>query len=188
MLMDRIVKAITFRKEVYAEVEKEESFTTTAWILVVVVAVVAALGNLRFTQFGMSLLGVLVTAVLNVVGFAVAALVINLVGRAVYKAEVTFEELVRTVGLAYVWNAVGILGILGPFLSCLLLPVRIVTWVALVVSWFIAVKEALDLDWVPTVVTVVLGWIVIFVVQIITSAILGAMGIAAAAITGAITG
>ena len=188
MLMDRIVKAVTFRKEVYAEVEQDKSFTTTAWILVIVVAIVAALGNISFTQFGRSLLGVLVSAILNVVAFAIAALVINLVGRAIFKAEVTFDELVRTIGLAYVWNAAGILNILGGVLSCILWPVRVITWVALVVSWFLAVKEALDLDWVPTVVTVVLGWIVIFVVQMVTGIILGAMGIVGASVAGALGG
>ena len=188
MLMDRIVKAVTFRKEVYAEVEQDKSFTTTAWILVIVVAIVAALGNISFTQFGRSLLGVLVSAILNVVAFAIAALVINLVGRAIFKAEVTFDELVRTIGLAYVWNAAGILNILGGVLSCIRWPVRVITWVALVVSWFLAVKEALDLDWVPTVVTVVLGWIVIFVVQMVTGIILGAMGIVGASVAGALGG
>jgi len=188
MLMDRIVKALTFKKEVYAEVEQDKSFTTTAWILVIVVSIVAALGNLSFAHFGQSLLAVLVAAILNVVAFAVAALVINLVGRALFKADVTFEELVRTLGLAYIWNAANIIGILGGVLSCILWPVRIVAWVGLVVSWFLAVKEALDLEWVPTVVTVVLGWIVIIAVQFVTGIILGAMGLAGAAAVGALGG
>ena len=86
------------------------------------------------------------------------------------------------------WNAAGILGILGGFLTCILWPVRVATWVALVISWFLAVKEALDLEWVPTVVTVVLGWIVIFVVQMVTGVILAALGIAGAGIAGALGG
>ena len=38
MLMNRIIGAFTFRRGVYAEVEKDQAFTTTAWILVIVVA------------------------------------------------------------------------------------------------------------------------------------------------------
>ena len=86
MLMDRIVKAVTFRKEVYAEVEHDKSFTSTAWIIVVVISIIAALGNLRFDRLGMSVLGVLIGAVLAVAGFALGALVINFVGRKLYKA------------------------------------------------------------------------------------------------------
>jgi hypothetical protein len=188
MLMDRIIKAFTFKKEVYADVEKDESFTTSAWLIVIVVSIIAALGSFSFANFGASLLGLVIGAILNAIAFALAAFVINLVGRAFFKAQVTFTELVRTLGLAYVWNVVNVIGILGGLLSCLLVPVRIIAWVALVVSWLVAVKEALDLDWVPTIVTVVLGWIVIIVVQLVTSLILGAMGIAGGAIFGALGG
>ncbi|NIN67197.1 MAG: hypothetical protein GTO63_21360, partial [Anaerolineae bacterium] len=77
-------------------------------------------------------------------------------------AEVTFEELVRTLGLAYVWNVVGVLGVLTAFseaLRCVLAPALIVSAILMVIAWFVATKEALDLDWVQTIITVILGWI-----------------------------
>jgi hypothetical protein len=168
---------VTFKKEVYAEVEQDESFTTTAWIIVVVVSIIAALGGISFAHFAKSLLGVLISAVLNVIGFAVGALVMNLVGRALFKADVTFEEIVRTVGLAYVWNAVSILNVLGGLAMCFLWPVTAIAWVALVVSLALAIKEALDLDWVPTIVTVVLGWIAIGLAYAAASGIRALIGI-----------
>lgn len=191
MPIDRIVKAVTFQREVYAEVEQDESFTTMAWVIVVVSAALSALGGLRFRAFGPSLFGVIVGTVMAVIGFAIGALVINLVGRALYKADVNFSELVRTLGLAYVWNAVGFLGIVGAIwgpLRCLVTPIQIVAWVALAVSWVFAVKEALDLEWVPTIVTVVLGWIVIIIFSIVTGAIFAAMGVVGAGILGALRG
>ena len=45
MLINRIIGAFTFRKGVYAEVEEDTSFTTTAWILVAVVAFLNQLGS-----------------------------------------------------------------------------------------------------------------------------------------------
>ena len=191
MLMDRIVKALTFKKEVYADVEKDESFTTSAWMIVVVAALLSALGGLRFETFGLSLGGVIIGTIMAVIGFAVGALVINFVARGLFKADVNFGELVRTLGLAYVWNAVGFLGILGAIwggLGCLVAPVQFVAWIASIVSSILAVKEALDLDWGPTIVTVVLGWIVIIVFSIITAVILGAMGLVGAGIIGALRG
>jgi hypothetical protein len=186
--MDRIIKAFTFRKEVYGEVEKDGTFTSTAWLLVVVVSFINQLGGLRFAQFGRSLLGVIIGTVIQVAAFAIAAMVINLVGRALFKADVTFEELVRTLGLAYVWNIVGVLNILGPVVSCFVWPVTIIGWILLVISWFLAVKEALDLDWVPTIVTVVLGWLVILVFRVIAGVILGLLGVAAQGIGDVISG
>ena len=44
MVMDRIIGAFTFRKGIYAEVEKDASFTRTAWIIVAVVAFLNELG------------------------------------------------------------------------------------------------------------------------------------------------
>jgi hypothetical protein len=46
-----------------------------------------------------------VGTIFAVIGFAVAALVINWVGDAVFKAAVTFKELVRAPGLAYILSA-----------------------------------------------------------------------------------
>jgi hypothetical protein len=186
--MERIIGAFTFRKQVYADVEQDKAFTSTAWLLVVVVTFINQLGSLRFGQFGQSLLGVIIGTVIQVAGFALAALVVNLVGRALFKADVTFDELVRTLGLAYVWRIVGVLNILGPVLSCLLAPVTIISVVLLVISWFIAVKEALDLDWVPTIVTVVLGWVVILVFQFITGLIFGLLGVAAQGVWDVLSG
>ena len=175
MLMNRIIGAFTFKREVYAEVEKDKSFTSTAWLLVAIVSFISQLGQLRFSAFGRSLVSVLIGTVTQVIAFAIAAMVINLVARALFKADVTFEELVRTMGLAFVWRIVGILGILGGFISCLLTPVMVIGFILLAVSWFIAVKEAVDLELVPTIVTVVIGWVVILLFQFITSWIVAAL-------------
>jgi hypothetical protein len=117
----------------------------------------------------------------------VGALVINWVGRGVYKADVTFDELVRTLGLAYVWQVVGVLGVLSAFstaLSCLLAPVMVIAAILLVVAWFIAAKEALDLDWVKTIITVILGWISLIVITAIAAVVVGLLGFGGAALGG----
>jgi hypothetical protein len=125
--------------------------------------------------------------VFAVLGFAVATYVINLVGRIVFKADVNFGELLRTLGLAYVWQVVGLIGILGAFsvaLACITAPVIFIGWILTVIAWFIAVKEALDLDWVPTIVTVVIGWIVLIVVNLLAGALMLAIGLTGASLFG----
>ncbi len=186
--MDRIIKAFTFKTDVYADVESDTSFTTTAWLIVAVVSFLNALGSLSFDNLGGSLIGALFGAVFAVIGFALAAFVISLVGRTVFRAEVTFDELVRTVGLAYVWQIVGVLGILGaisPTLDCIVAPAIVIGAILWLVSAFIAAKEALDLEWLQTIITVFLGWLAFFIIVAIGSFILGALGIAGAALLGA---
>ena len=163
MLTNRIIGVFAFRKSVYAEVEKDTSFTTTAWILVAVVAFLNRLGSLASG----SLIGAIVSTLFAILGFAVGVLVINWAGRTIFKADASFDELVRTLGLAYVWQAIGVLNIMAAFseaLSCVLAPVQIITIILMIIAWFIAAKEALDLEWVQTIVTVILGWLAQFVI------------------------
>ncbi len=183
--MDRIIKAFTFKTEVYAEVESDTSFTTTAWIIVAVVSFLNALGASSIDNVLNWLLGALGSAIFAIIGFAIAAFVIDLVGRSVFKAESSFNEIVRTVGLAYVWQIFGLLGIFGLFLACITGPIKVIAGILWVIAAFIAVKEALDLEWLQTIITVVIGWIAFFVVVVIGGFILGAIGLAGAAIFGA---
>ncbi len=187
MLTERIMGAFTFRTGVYAEVEKDTTFTTTAWVLVIVIGFLNQLGTRVFDNILYWLIGAIIGAIFVVLGFAVAAYIINLVGRTVFNAEVTFEELVRTLGLAYVWNIVGVFGALIAFsdtLSCVIAPVRLLAGILGLIAWFVAAREALDLEWVQTIVTVIMGWIVMFAITLATGLVLGALGFGAALVGG----
>jgi hypothetical protein len=84
---------------------------------------------------------------------------------------------------------IGVIGILSAFseaLSCLLAPAMIIAVLLMVVAWFIAAKEALDLDWGQTIVTVILGWLALIAIRVVAALILGLLGLGAAAVGGAI--
>jgi len=86
---------------------------------------------------------------------------------------------------------VGVVGILANFsdaLACLLAPVTFIAWILGLISWFVATKEALDLEWVQTIVTVILGWIALFVVSLIAGVVLGMLGLGVAAVGGLLGG
>lgn len=185
MLAERIIGAFTFRRQVYAEVERDTTFTMTAWLLVAVVAFLNQLGTHASTKVLEWLGSTVVGTIWSVIAFAVAAYIMSWMGRALFKADVTFEELVRTLGLAYVWNIVGVIGVLASLsdtLSCLFTPALVVGWVMLVVSWFVAAKEALDLDVVQTIVTVALGWLVFGLIMAVGSLVLNLIGLTAAGV------
>ncbi len=188
MLTDRIMGAFTFRKGVYSEVEKDTTFTTTAWLLVIVIGFLNQLGSNAQRNLINWLIGSVVGTIFVVIGFAVAAFIVNWVGRALFKADVTFEELIRTLGLAYVWNIVGVIGILAFFsttLHCLLTPVTFLAAILGLIAWLVAAKEALDLEWVQTIVTVILGWIAMAIIYMVVGGfVLGVLGLGAAAVGG----
>jgi hypothetical protein len=187
MLTNRIVGAFTFRKGIYADVEGDTTFTQTACILVVVVAFLNQLGSNASSDVLSWLGGAVVGTIFAVIGFAVGALVINWVGRAVFNADVTFNELVRTLGLAYVWQIVGFIGVVSAFsgaLQCILAPIMFIAAIALIIAWFVAAKEALDLEWLQTIITIFLGWIALIVVVAIGGLIIVSLGLGAAAFGG----
>jgi hypothetical protein len=179
MLTDRIIGALTFKTGVYAEVEQDTTFTSTAWIIVVVDILID--DPLRW------LLSSLVGTVFATIAFFIGAVIIGFAGRTLFKAEVTTDELVRTIGLASVWRAVGVIAILGgiaPVLACVISPAAVVAWVLGIIAWFVAAKEALDLEWVQTIVTVIVGVIGFVVVQGVANVVLRLIGLSAAAIGG----
>jgi hypothetical protein len=188
--MQRIIGAFTFRKEVYAEVEKDTSFTTTAWLLVAVVAFISNLGSAAATagNVGGWILGAILGTVFAVIAFAAGAWVISWLGRALFQADVSFDELVRTLGLAYVWQIVGVLSLLGAIsdaLGCLVAPIIFISFLAMIAAWFIAAKEALDLEWGQTIVVVIVGGVAFIVVSmVIGGLVLGAVGVGAAVLGG----
>lgn len=187
MLTERIIGAFTFRKGVYAEVEMDTTFTQTAWIIVVVVAFLNQLGSNASINILGWLGGAVIGTIFAVLGFAVGALVINWIGGALFNADVTFDELVRTLGLAYVWQIVGFFGVVSAFstaLQCILAPLMVIAVILLIVAWFIAAKEALDLEWLQTIITIVLGWIAMIVIIAIGGFIIGLLGLGAAALGG----
>jgi len=187
MLTERIIGAFSFRREVYAEVEADTSFTRTAWILVAVISFLNQIGSFASREIINWLVGAVVGTLFSIAAFAIGALVINWVGRAVYKADVTFDELVRTLGLAYVWQLIGVLGVLSAFstaLACLLAPIMVIAAILLVVAWFIAAKEALDLDWVKTIITVILGWLALIIITAIAGVVVGLLGFGGAVLGG----
>ncbi len=102
---------------------------------------------------------------------------IDLVGRYAFNAEVNYNELVRTLGLAYIWNILGLFNAVSIWFRLLCLPVFYLGWILSLAAWFIAAKEALDLDWVKTVLTVILGWLLLFIAQNATGWILSKLGL-----------
>lgn len=185
MLTERIIGALTFRRGVYAEVEADKTFTATAWILVVIFALLNQLGSYASQNIFDWLVGTGIGVLTAMAGFAIAAAVISWVGRGIFGAEVTFDELVRTMGLASIWTAVGVLGVIAAFsnaLSCILGPVIVISWVALVVAWFVAVHEALDLTWGKTIITVIIGFVPWAIIMALTGVVLSLLGLTATGI------
>jgi hypothetical protein len=190
MLTERIKGAFTFRKGVYAEAAKDTSFTTDAWLIVIVVTFIAQLGSsASFLQGEQGFIGfalaVFIGTLLALGGFALTVFLICWVGREMFKATATFDELLRAMGLANVWRIIGFIGILAaitPLLACVLAPVTLLAGLAGLVAYFFSIREATGMEWVGVVVTVIVALIIQIIVTALAGGILAIFGLGAAAI------
>ena len=182
-MVEKIKAALTFQKDVYKEVETDESFTNSAWIIVAVAALLSSMGTnaeMMRSSFGSWLFGSIFRAAISTGGFALSCYIINWLSKALFHADTSFHELVRTLGLASVWNAVGFLGIvsvISPALRCATGIFEFAGGIAGLVAWVIAAKEALDLDWGETILTIVIGWVAQTVVLWLAGLILAGIGL-----------
>ena len=183
MLQDRLFGAFSFRQGIYYEVEHDESFTTTAWILVIVAAFLNQLGTFASSDYLNGFVGAVGATLAEIIAFAIGCFLVYWIGKNFFNAEVTFGEMVRTLGLAHVWRAVGVLGVVSaiiPALTCIVWPVLILATLLGLAAWFVAAKEALDLDIVQTIITVVIGFIGFIVIVQVLTAVLGFLGFGSA--------
>jgi hypothetical protein len=185
MLIRRIFGALAFRRTVFAEVRSDAGFTSTSWALVALFGTIPVVvfepntgellrGGDAIGDLGMPIpvdifiiagYLLIVRPLSAIVGLTAASLATGGVARAVFKADVSFRELVRTMGLAsvcFAWSIVGI-GWLSVAAGLFTTP----DWLLAVMSFplglpilaamVVAAKEATDLGWGRTIVAVVVG-------------------------------
>jgi len=176
-LQERIIGALTFRTQVYEDVEGDTTFTQTAWIIVAVTSFLNQLGSRA------NIIGAIIGTLFAVAGFYAFAWLVGWIGREVFKATVTTEELVRTLGLASIWTALGIFGLLLGGLGAM---IAFIAGLLGLVASFVAAKAALDLEWTQTIITVVIGWLALVVALAIAGTVIGLLGFAAGTAAGII--
>jgi hypothetical protein len=182
MLIDRIMGAFTFKKGIYSQTANDTSFTNTAWIIVLIVEFLNQLGQHggRITSgfFGWLVSGVIL-GVLGLGAFALACFLVAWLANNMFKATATFKQVVRALGLAYVWRVIGLIGIIGviPFLGCLLAPITILAGLAGLAADLFAIKESTNMDWTGTVVTAVVAVVITLAVTGIAALILAIIGL-----------
>lgn len=162
---ERVVGAMKLDANTFEEIERDPTAIGQAAGVIVLAAVSTALGWVYYN--GLS--GILSGALLSLVGYAVWALIIWLVGTKVMPDPATkadFPETFRTVGFA---AAPGILGIVTiiPVLGWVL---WLLLWLWQVAAMVVAVRQVLDYSTTgKAVIVVVIGFLVNLAVSLLLS-------------------
>ena len=125
-------------------------------------------------MFGIIYLRAITKVIAELVGWAVWSYVMYFVGTRLFHGTASYGELLRTLGFAYVPGVLLILRFI-PLVGGVIV-VLVGIW--RIVTGFIAVREALDLDTGNTIATIVVGIIGYVVVAAIVGLLLAAIGIA----------
>ena len=172
-MMGRIVRVVKLDATVYEEIEHDESANVEAAIIVAVASLLTALGSAIGVwttggRFGAGIGSFFISLILGVaLNWLLWSYVTMLVGTKLFGGEATFSEMARTLGYA---NAPRVLGILGAF-TCLGAVIGIVAWVLSLIAGFFAVREALDLPTDKSIITIIIGWVIVLIVTVVLGSV-----------------
>lgn len=157
MLTDRMMRAASLESALYDEVEADPNATTQAMTVVLIVAVANGIGALLSGEGVRALTSGIVT---SLIGWAIWAGLTYLIGTSLFGGTATYGEMLRTIGFAATPGVLNVLRFL-PIIGGLTL---IVTAIWSLAAGVIAVRQALDFDTGKAIGTVIVGWIVQFVI------------------------
>ena len=184
-MVANVRRAMSLDRTFYQEVALNERYRQEALMVVIVAAALTGVGSFltqlfRGHVFG-SLIGLIVGVAMAVVGYYIWAYVVQWVGAQFFKGEATAPQLLRTLGYAYGPTGLGVFSFI-PCIGGLILAVGAI-WS--LVCGFFAVREAHRMTDGQTIMTVIIGWLVVAVITFAVFAIagtvfgLGALGMGA---------
>ncbi len=187
-MFNRMIRAAKLEVAFFNEAEADTSLNQEALMVVILASVATGIGS--FLQgvlrgdIGAAIIGLIVSAVMGVVGYYIWSYVTYFVGTNLFKGTADVGELLRTLGYA---SGPQLLGILA-FIPCVGPLASLVGGIWSLVAGIIAVREALDFDTTKAIITVIIGWLIVLILTGVVLAVLGVGAVGLGALSGAATG
>jgi hypothetical protein len=165
-----MIGAAFLNSATYEAVERDQNATSSALLIVILGAIASGIGLLGSGRLLAVIFGILAA----IVAWAAYAGVAYLVGSRFLggpRTQATWGQLLRTLGFAQSPRLLLVLGfipIFGFFLN-------VVVWVWTLMTTVVAVRQALDFTTGRAIVTAVVSWIILAIVQFILLAPFGAL-------------
>lgn len=181
-LINDIRRAVTFDASFYRQAANDDRYSQQALTIVMVVAALSGIGAFLSNIFSANFIGAIVGLVLGIgfaiVGYFVWVYVVQYVGAQFFQGRATVPQLQRTLGYAYVPTVLGFFS----FIPCLGGLVALAGSLWALACGFFAVREVHQLDDGKTLLTVLIGWVVVMVIAAVVGLIgalfgVGAMGL-----------
>ena len=175
-MIDRILRAIRLDWTVFREIAEDQNALREAAIIVAIVTLLSGIGTfigalITDNSFGTAFLEFLNTWLIYgiLLGWIVWAVLTYFIGTTLYHGKTDIPEMLRVLGYA---NAPNLLGIFG-FIPCVGWLIALAGAILALIAGVIAVREAMEFDTTKAIITVVVSWVIAFVLRLIVFAILG---------------
>ncbi|MDX1414187.1 MAG: YIP1 family protein [Candidatus Promineifilaceae bacterium] len=163
-MINRIKGALLLDEVVFEEIEHDDSATGQAAVVVIIAAVLGALGvgfgsNLLQTAMpssGSAIVNFIIIVVWAIVAWLVWSGVTYFIGTRLFHGEATYGEMLRVTGFGFAPIAFMILSAI----PCIGFAISLLVMVWSLGAVFIAVRSGLDLSFGNALVTVLIGWVV----------------------------
>ena len=168
-LINKMIRAAKFDVALYEEVEKDPGATTQAFLVVLIVAICGGIGAIGF----LGAKGILMGIVGGIVGWVIWSALIFIVGVKIFKHTSDMGELLRCLGFAYSPGALNILR----FIPVVGFIVPYITSIWLLVTFVIAVRQALDVETGRAILVSIIGFAFYVVISFLIGSIFGPISI-----------
>ena len=173
-IVNRCIRAARLDASVFNEVEHDPRLTSEAITVVAAVAVLGGIGSFLSGLFTRGIIGafggLIVGVIMALVGYFIWSFICFFVGTRFMEGQAAdVSEVMRPLGYAFAPQALALFN----FIPCLGGLITLVGALWSLVAGIIAVREALDFDTGKAVVTVVIGWVIVFFLSLLVGAIFG---------------
>jgi hypothetical protein len=174
-MVDRILRAVRLDWTVFREIAEDRDAMREAVIIVVVVAILSAIGGagvMLVGQEGMgrAVLGFftgLVTSIL--IGWIGWAILTYFVGTLLFKGRTDIPEMMRVLGYA---NAPNLLQVFS-FIPCVGWLIALAGSILALIAGVLAIREAMEFDTGKAIITVLISWGISLVISVLIGSIVG---------------
>lgn len=175
-MLNRIMGVFRLDVNTFEEIEHDRSATGQAFLVVILVAIIAGVGSglaagIGDRSFFSAFLGTLLSAL---VGWLIWAVVSWFVGTSFFGGQADVGEMLRVIGFAQAPQILAIIPCIG----------ALVGWIWSLIAGFIAIRQGLDLDNTKAFLTILIGFIFVIIVYAVIGLFFGGLG----AIFGLLTG
>jgi hypothetical protein len=167
-MFQRIIGIFKLDVKTFEEIEHDSNATSQAAIIVAIVALLSAFGagigaTIQKTGFFGSFFGTLIWVF---VGWVLWSAVTWFIGTKLFGGQATLDEMLRVIGFAHAPQFLAIIPCIG----------AIIGGIWSLIAGFIAVRQGLDLDNLKTLITILVGFIIVVLGYVLISTVMGGVG------------